>query len=84
MNHSTDSDFLVFDAIDHDKVSAGNDQFSGAFPSRPSKMREVCQPLHRRDEASNHAIRRLGVVEGDVMPDLVNLTPCFRSPGYPH
>jgi hypothetical protein len=26
----------------------------------------------------------MGVVEGDVMPDLVNLTPCFRSPGYPH
>ena len=84
VNHGSDSDFLALDAIDHDKVSPGDDQFSGAFPSRPSKMREVNQPLDLRHEAGNHAVSRAGVIEGDVMADLVNLTPCFGSPGYPH
>jgi hypothetical protein len=84
MNHGTDSDILAFNAIDHDKVSARNDEFSGAFPSRPSEMREVSQPFYRCDEASNHSVSRLGVVEGNVVPNLVNLTPCFRGPSYPH
>jgi hypothetical protein len=84
MNHGTDSDFLAFDAIDHDKISVSDEQFSGPLSSWPSKMREVIQPLNCGDETSNHTVRRFGTIEGDVMPNLANLTPCFRRPDYPH
>jgi|ERR1035441_5251809 hypothetical protein len=84
MNHCPNFDFLAFDAIDHDEVSAGDDEFSGAFPSGFSKMREVSQPLHRRYKANKHSVRSFGIIEGDVMPNLVNLTPRLQCPDYPH
>ena len=78
VDHSTDSDFLAFDAIDHDKMCSGDNQLAGAPPSRPSEMGEVNQPLRGRDEAGNHAVCRFGAVQGNVVPNLANLTPRLR------
>ena len=41
VNYSTYFDFLAFDTINHDKVRARDDQFSGALPARLSEMWEV-------------------------------------------
>jgi hypothetical protein len=41
MQHGRDPNFLTLDAIDHDEVGAGNDEFSGILPTWPSKMREM-------------------------------------------